>query len=270
VPNRLIALAPLAAAALVTAAAPAAAQSRSDVPPTYSGGQRPGMPAVNPRPYVPDAAAALNPIFQSFGDWSRDHGSPRILLFWNRELGDDTTTRYRDHTSGAVVSGVGPGVAITTYDQTSGPERTTGGKYSAIGRNRSADYESSFVNAFVRSGANVVDRNALMRKVSANHAQGDRSDQQFIESLALEQGVDYLVEVLPDYTASATGFTFTIKITHLPTSRVKAQFRTTGLPENGPAHMVARPGGYVREVENRNNPENVAEALAADTMRRFF
>ncbi len=269
-PNRLVALAPLAAASLVVCPAPAAAQSRPDMPPVYAGPQRPGGPAVNPRAYVPEAGAALNQVFQSFGDWSRNHGNPRILLFWNRELGDDTTTRYRDHTSGAVVTGVRPGVAVTSYDETSEAERTTGGKYSAIGRNRSSEYESSFVNAFVRSGANVVDRNALMRKVSSGHAQEDRSDQQYIESLALEQGVDYLVEVLPDYTASPTGFMFTIKITHLPTSRVRAQFRTNGLPENGPAHMVARPGGFVRESENRNNPENVAETLAADTMRRFF
>jgi hypothetical protein len=270
VPNRPVVLLPVAAAMIAAWAAPGLAQSRADVPPVYGGGQRPGTPAVNPRAYVPEPGAALNQIFQSFGDWSRNHGNPRILLFWNRELGDDTTTRYRDRTSGAIVHGVGPGVAVTTYDETNEAERTTGGKYSAIGRNRSSDYESSFVNAFVRSGANVVDRNALMRKVSSRQGQDDRSDQQFIESLALEQGVDYLVEVLPDYTASPTGFMFTIKITHLPTSRVRAQFRTNGLPENGPAHMVARPGGYVRESENRNNPENVAEALAADTMRRFF
>jgi hypothetical protein len=270
VPNRLNALVPIAAAAVAAWAAPAAAQSRPDVPPTYVGGQRPGMPAVNPRPYLPEAGAGLNHIFQTFGDWSRNHGDPRILLFWNRELGDDTTTRYRDHTQGAVVSGVAHGVAVTGYDQTREAERTTGGKYSAISRSRSSDYETSFVNAFVRSGANVVDRNALMRKVSAGHEQGDRSDQQYIESLALEQGVDYLVEILPDYQASPTGFMFTIKITHLPTSRVTAQFRTNGLPENGPAKLVARPGGYQREVEDRNTPENVAEALAADTMRRFF
>jgi hypothetical protein len=266
--SRTFALASVAAA-LAVSAAPGAAQ-RADVPPTYVGGMRPGTPAVNPRAYVPEAGAALSRVFQSFGEWSRNHGNPRILLFWNRELGDETTTRYRDHTSGAVVTGVRPGVAVTTYDETSGPERTTGGNYTGMSRNRSADYESSFVNAFVRSGANVVDRNALMRKVSSRHGQDDRSDQQYIESLALEQGIDYLVEVLPDYTGSPTGFMFTIKVTHLPTSRVKAQFRTNGLPDNGPARLVARPGGYVHETENRNTPENVAEALAADTMRRFF
>jgi hypothetical protein len=264
--SRRIALAALAAAL----AAPAAAQSRPDVPPTFAGPQRPGTPAVNPRAYVPEAGAGLSQIFQSFGEWSHAHGNPRILLFWNRELGDETTTRYRDHTSGAIVHGVAPGAAVTTYDETSEAERTTGGAYTGMSRNRSFDYETGFVNAFVRSGANVVDRNALMRKVSSRHGQDDRSDQQFIESLALEQGIDYLVEVLPDYQASPTGFMFTIKVTHLPTSRVKAQFRTNGLPDNGPRRLVARPGGFVHETENRNNPTNVAETLAADTMRRFF
>lgn len=267
-PNKKLRLA--AALALLGCAAPLAAQSRPDVPQTYGGGPRPDMPAVNPRAYVPPAGEGLNRIYESFGQWSRAHGSPRILLFWNRELGDDTTTRYRDHTDGAVVTVARPGLAVTGYEETREAERTTGGKYTPMGRSRSSDYESGFINAFVRSGANVVDRNALMRKVSTREGQGDRSDQQYMESLALEQGVDYLVEVLPDYHASPTGYMFTIKITHLPTSRVKAQFRTNGLPENGPSRLVARPGGYEREVENRNTPEHVAETLAADTMRRFF
>lgn len=269
-PNDRALVAPLVAGVLAAWGVAAAAQSRADVAPTYVGEQRPDMPAVSPRPFAPTGAAPLSQIFQNFGEWSRNRGNPRILLFWNRELGDDTTTRYRNRTQGSIATAVGPGVAATAYDQTSEAERTTGGKYAPMGRSRSSDYETGFVNAFLRTGANVVDRNALMRKVSAGHAEEDRTDQQYIESVALEQGVDYLVEVLPDYHATPTGFMFTIKITHLPTSRVKAQFRTNGLPENGPSRLVARPGGFEREIENRNTPEYVAEALAADAMRRFF
>lgn len=257
----------IAAAAATASAAPA--QQRSDLPPVHMGGERPNMPAANPRAYAP-AQAGPQQIISDFGAWSRAHGDPRILLFWNRALSEDTTTRYRDRTDGAVVRGGGPGIGATVYEETREQERTTGGTHTPLSRNTSFDYETGFVNAFLRSGANVLDRNALMRKASTRHTQQDRSDQQFIEAVALEEGVQYLVEVLPDYRASPTGFVFTVKITHLPSSRIHAQFRTNGSPLAAPSRLVARPGGYTREAENRNTPEYVAEALAADTMRRFF
>ena len=267
-PNK-IALGLLAAAATAAAATAALAQQRPELPPVYMGGERPDMPAVNPRAYAPGAVGPQQTISE-FGSWSRAHGDPRILLFWNRALSDDTTTRYRDRTVGAIVSGGRPGIGATVYEETREQERTTGGTHTPLSRDTSFDYETGFVNAFLRSGANIVDRNALMRKASTRHGQQDRSDQQFIEAVALEEGVQYLVEVLPDYRASPTGFQFTVKITHLPSSRVHAQFRTSGSPLAAPSRLVARPGGYRREAENRNTPEFVAEALAADTMRRFF
>lgn len=259
----------VAVAGAAAAAAPGFAQQRQDLPPVHMGGERPNMPAVNPRVYAP-AQVGPQQIISDFGAWSRSQGDPRILVFWNRELSDETTTRYRDRTDGAIVTGVLPGIAATTYEETREQERTTGGTHTLLTRNQSFDYETGFVNAFLRSGANIVDRNALMRKASTRHGQQDRSDQQFIEAIALEEGVDYLIEVLPDYRASPTGFIFTVKVTHLPTSKVRAQFRTNGTPLAAPARLVARSGGYTRETENRNTPEYIAEALAADTMRRFF
>jgi hypothetical protein len=149
-------------------------------------------------------------------------------------------------------------------------ERTTGGTYSDLSTDNSASFETDFLAAFTRAGANIVDRRALMRKVSTGHGQGDRSDQQFIEAVALEQGVEYLVEVLPDHRDNATGFLFTVKITHVPSSSVKAQFRTTALPAPGPERLVAMPGGFERHRNSRNTPERVAEQLAAETMRGLF
>lgn len=257
----------LAALALLSLAGPAEAQRR-DGPPVHGGSLRPNMPAANARHSAPPIAGP-EAAFAAFSDWNRANGRPRLLVLWNRELSDDTASRYRERSEGVIATAAVPGKEITAYKETREQEQTTGGKYTALGRNQSLDLEARFVDAFLESGANLLDRNALMRKVSVGHTDADRRDQQFIESAALEQGVQYLVEVLPDLTPSATGYMFTVKITHVPTSRVHAQFRTAALPLAGPTRLVARPGGYTRETEERNSPEDVAETLAAETMRRF-
>lgn len=232
---------------------------------------RSGLPQVNARPFEADPDGPLHQALSDFGGWSRSVGSPTILLFWNRELSDETTTRYRERESGVGALASRPGFAVGAYERTREQERTTGGPYAELDPEDASVFESGFLAAFLRTGANVVDRKALMRKVSTAQDQPNRADQQFMESLALEQGVDYLVEVLPDHSGdSATGFMFQVKITHLPSSRVKAQFRTSALPSSGPERLIAMPGGFERHSESRNTPDRVAEQLAVETMRKFF
>lgn len=258
--------------ALVATAIPAAAQERPGMPPVQGqGGYRPGLPDANPRRMEADPDQGLYQTFADFSAWNRRAKQPKILLFWNRELTDDTTTRYRDRSRGVEVVTAAPGIVVSGYDRVREQERTTGGTAIDLHPDDDGILESGFVSAFVRAGANLVDRNAMMRKVSTRHEQGDRSDQQFMESLALEQGVDYLVEIVPEYRIdSSSGMLFSVKITHLPTSQVKAQFRSEARPMDGPERLVAMPGGFQRHRENRNTPERVAETLAADAMRGFF
>ncbi|HEX8444605.1 MAG TPA: hypothetical protein VF631_13260 [Allosphingosinicella sp.] len=246
------------------------AQDRPGLPPVGPGEVRPGLPDVNPRRFDADPRDNLQAAFSSFGAWYRGNNRPRILLFWNRQLSDETTTRYRDRTRGSEITVARPGAVASAYDQVSEQERTTGKTYSELHPDDDGEFETGFLSAFASAGADMIDRSALMRKVSTGHGQGDRSDQQFMESIALEQGIEYLVEVLPDYRASSkTGMMFTVKITHLPSSAVRAQFRSEGRPEAGPERLVARAGGFRRERDERLSSENVAEALAAETMRRF-
>lgn len=258
-------------ALVLVAISPATAQTRAGLPPVAGGKMRTGLPQVNPRPFEADPDGPLHQALSDFGGWSRSVGSPTILLFWNRELSDDTTTRYRDRERGVGAIASRPGLVVGAYDRTREQERTTGGAHADLHPEDASVFESAFLSAFLRTGANVVDRKALMRKVSTVQDQSNRADQQFIESLAMGQGVDYLVEVLPDHSGdSETGFMFQVKITHLPTSRVKAQFRTSALPASGPERLIAMPGGFERQSESRNTPDRVAEQLAVETMRKFF
>jgi hypothetical protein len=229
------------------------------------------MPEVNARRHEVDPGADLRQAFSRFSAWNSQAGSPRILLFWNRELSDETTTRYKDRERGSAVVVTHPGAAVSAYEHVRERQRTTGGAYADIHPADSSTYETNYVSAFLGAGASVLDRSALMRKVSTAQGKDDRSDQQFVEALALEQGVEYLVEVLPQHDAgSTTGYVFQVKITHLPSSVVRAQFRTTAAPPPGPERLVAMPGGFERHRDSRNTPEGVADQLAAETMTRFF
>ncbi len=249
----------------------AVAQARADMPDVQPGNIRSDMPDVMGRRREADPDQNLRQTFNDFGAWYRRAGAPKMLFFWNRELTDDSSSRYRtiNRSVGAVASR--PGLVVGATESTQEDQLTTGGKYNVLHPEDSADLESTFLDAFLGTGANILDRRALMRKVSTRQEKGDRSDQQYMESQALEQGVDYLVEILPDHADdSDTGFLFTIKITHLPSSSIKSQFRTTALPTAGPARLVAGPDGFERQQDGRRTPENVARALAAETMRKFF
>ena len=245
-------------------AAPAFAQDRDSIGP---GHMREGMPSVNPPAYKRDPAESSRRTGDDFARWSRSHHAPKILLFWNIRFSDEASTRARSHDSEASFTVALPGAVVSGVDRISEQQRVTGGPAATLAPADDNLLESVFVSRFVKSGAHFVDRAALMRRVSTRHDRQDRSDQQFIESLAVEEGVDYLVEVLPQYdAASPTGMTFSVKITHVPSSRIRGQFRTQAVPQSGPEQLVARAGGYVRERDSRNTPTNVADTLAAETM----
>lgn len=261
----------LSAASAAFAGTEASAQMRSELPDVEPGYSRPDMPDVMSRRIDPNPEWGMRQTFDDFGAWNRRAGTPKILFFWNRELTDDSSSRNRRVSRSVTAVASRPGLIVGASEHTEEDELTTGGEYSYLHPEDSADLETGFLNAFLSTGANILDRRALMRKVSTVQDKGDRSDKQYIESQALEQGVDYLVEVLPDPAAdSETGFVFTVKITHLPSSTIKSQFRTDALPVTGPARLVAGPGGFERRIENRTTPENVARTLAAETMRSFF
>ena len=97
-------------------------------------------------------------------------------------------------------------------------------------------------------------------------------DIQYLETLAMGQGIQYLIEILPDDDASSpTGVTFTVKVTHLPTSTVRAQFATSGDPPRGEAKYVAVNGaGFEkRAAPSRQTPQLIGAQVAYDTMTKL-
>ncbi|MCI3131783.1 hypothetical protein [Phenylobacterium aquaticum] len=287
-----------AALAGLVLAGPAAAQMRPEAPAvTY----REGLPAVNaPAPSAsPDAGNYA--ASSAFARWYQAAGRPSILLFWNRELLEDATSQYDSVQTGAVVgasrsdavsassastvgiAGYGvaagqgdrvaassrsTGVAVLT-EQRQRQERSTESRYALADPTYAHGVESAIFSTFLSAGAKMVSREALMRKISTQKSREDRLDIQYLETLAMGQGVQYLMEVLPDNDpASPTGVSFTVRVTHLPTSTVKAQFVTSGDPPRGQAQWTAVNGaGFEkRAATSRQTPQLVGAQIAYDTM----
>ncbi len=271
------------AAALV--AGPALAQYRPQAPAVV---YRDGMPEVNaPAPSAsPDAGNFA--ASSAFARWYASAGRPTLLLFWNRQLIEDATSQYDSVQSSrsagvamgdaAAVRGIGwaasssSGLAASASESRQYQERMTDSGYGFRNTNFSRGVESSILNAFLSAGAKIVDREAMIRKVSAKQSREDRLDIQYLETLALGQGIQYLIEVLPDDDLSSpTGLTFTVKVTHLPTSTVRVQFTTSANPPTEAAKWVAVNGaGFEkRKGPSRQTPQLIGAQVAYDTMSKL-
>ncbi|MDO8378035.1 hypothetical protein [Phenylobacterium sp.] len=277
-------LAPALAALL--AAGPALAQTYRPQAPAVT--YREGMPEVNaPQPGVnPDAGNYASS--SAFARWYASAGRPSMLLFWNRQLIEDASSQYdnvQTSRSSAVAMGeaaavrgrgwgasASMGAAASASESRQYQERVTDSGYGFRDTNFSRGVETSILNTFLSAGAKIVDREAVIRKVSAKQSREDRLDIQYLETLALGQGVQYLIEVLPDDdVTSPTGVTFTVKVTHLPTSTVRAQFTTSGNPPRGEAKWVATNGaGFEkRAAASRQTPQLIGAQVAYDTMTKL-
>lgn len=269
------------AASIIAAPWASHAQYRPD---TTGGGYRDGLPAVNAQPVARDPDATSIQVTGAFRRWYASVNKPALLIFWNRELTDDATTRYADVTQGreetrSTKSAVGgQGATHTSGDdatskissQESSKRILTGGEHTPLDPLLSARMETAFQTAWLEAGTELVDRNAIIRKMSTVASQQDRADTQLLESVSLGQGVEYLVEVLPNSTPQgATGLTFLVRVKHLPSATLVAQFLTSAQPPAGAAHWVATRGGFEKQRDNRTTPETMGAELAVEVMQRM-
>ncbi len=246
------------AAAALGAATTASAQYRSD------------MPSVStPRPAA-DIGAPGREALAEFSRWNRAHGNPPMLVLWDRTFSDEATTRTRARLSEDVVTAAAPGVVVTQRDVVVGSERIADDHTPGMNSGFSADLEDAYLQSMLGVGASIMDRNTLMRRASLGVDRTDRADQQFLETLAVDQGVRYLIEVLPQFDSrSATGVSTTIKITDLSTARIVARFVTAATPPQERRRLVAGPGGFRREGEDTPTARDIGAQLALESLTRL-
>ena len=233
-------------------------------------GNRMGMPevAVAPRPVDPQTGNRI--AAGNFQRWYAAKGRPTILVFWNRELSEEGVSRYslqaKSSGSGSVSGN------SYSYEKSSelGVKRESGGLATDLTGVSMQRVEGAFMSEFLRAGGRLLDRNALMRKLSTRVGAQTRDDVQYLETLALQQGVTYLVEIVPNETSNGTtDLAMSVKIKHLPSSALVGQFVSSATPPSGPTHYEARGNRYVAVKDINITPETIGRQLATDVMREL-
>lgn len=269
-------IAMLFAAALAVAAplaAPASAQMRGN------------QPATLPPP--PSRADPALLAIDRFRGAYRQAGSPRIVILWNREFSDELSSEYEDRvTRDATTSEeenqvdeetAGPAGTMATRDRNllkremsedvAGTKRVRSKRAQLVSEPVQWQMEENFQATLRAGGADIVDRNAAMRRTGLALGADERANVQAIEMAALSQSADWLVEVLmaPDSRAP-DGVGFRINVRDLRSDRLLANFATGGRPRAGPQPLVAGPGGFVRASAPEPGPSQVASQLAIELM----
>lgn len=157
---------------------------------------RPGQPEVLTPPPTAPAATAFD--MQRFMAAYAAAGSPKVVLFWNRELTDrlvaDRVELSRDSLWEQETSNrqqtERQAERVSERRHTAEP---AGGRYGPA-EDRDARMRSAYVGALLGSGVHLLDRNLILRTQGLR----DKSvtDPQQVEAAALQAGAAWLLEVV--------------------------------------------------------------------------
>lgn len=260
------------ASVLLVAALPAAAQYREGTP-----------PVLTPAPKHDPQAAMLDDT--AFRAAYAKAGSPRITVFWNRQLTDATTTQYDQvqqatvQTSAARVTEVSPsGRAVGTVQQTAAVatvregERAlpdAGAERVLLDERSEWPIASAFSSRLQRAGVNLVDRTMALRSQAAGTSADERRDVQAMEIKALQGKSELLAEVLQTADArSPFGVIFRVDIKDVKTGALVASVVSDGKPPaKGSGRYVAGRNGFVRETAPEPTLTDIGDVVAHATLQ---
>jgi hypothetical protein len=247
-----------------------------------------GLPAVRTPP-APPVVAKPN-IGAAFAAAYQQAGRPRIAIFWNRALSDDTNAQYEtydrtvtdteDHQSsssdntatesgGASISNTDRLKKVTTDRVTGSRMVSTDDSRSDMAESTAWRIESSFYNPFLTAGARFIDRNMAMRTVHGGKRGTGGPDVVALETSALLGKADLLMEVLmsPDGD-SPIGCRFRVTVKDVKSGQIIGLLSTRAIPPTeSHTRYVAAPTGF-QKVTTRATPnlEEFAQRLAEETM----
>lgn len=211
-------------------------------------------------------------------------GSPRITVFWNRQLSDTLTTQYDQvqqaevHASAGQITRVSPsGNALATVRQSSAVATLREGERALpqVGEARSLLSErsewsiaSAFSTRLQRAGVRLVDRNMAMRSQAAGETAADRRDVQGLEIKALQGNSELLAEVLQTADPRAPfGVMFRVDIKDVSSGELLASVVSDGRPPaRGPGRFVAGRKGFERERPPEATPADIGDVVAIATL----
>lgn len=274
-----------AAALALLAATPATAQQYRENMPEVWGPSADDEPArVEERRVGPSAAQ----IARDFRGAYNRAGTPRMAVFWNRSFSARLSQWVAQgrlkvtRTGSAAVDVQTPdssssGTLRTERSGTASYERNVGqdGRRTGMGALADAEFEYGFTDPMLGAGAQLIDRSTIMRVTdsTAGRAAGNTrlDDAQLVETEALKEFADYVVEItmLPD--ASAPGDkAFRVQVKRIPDGLIVANLVTRGQrPAGGPkVTWRATSGGYEKQVvEQTVSAQELGRHVALETMQ---
>ncbi|MDI9239676.1 hypothetical protein QLQ15_12250 [Lysobacter sp. LF1] len=243
---------------------------------------RQGMPEVLPQPARAsnDTTAADADAFRAA---YRKAGSPRMVVYWNRDLSDAVTTQY-DHVAQATHVEGGAAVAQLSDDgrtltQDAGAASVTtlrsgerriddNGSRQQLPEHTDWPLMTAFNARLQGAGAQLVDRTVALRAHAADQSAEQRKDTQTLELKALQGKAELLVEVLQTHDASSPfGVMFRVEVKRVATGELLASLVSDGkAPKPAPGRFVAGGKGYVREAAPEQTLAQAGDVVANATM----
>jgi len=247
-------------------------------------------PVLEP-PQAAQPADRTKEIIDAFQSAYRAAGAPRIALFWNVVLSDqvaegvtsssrlrsqksETVNRLEQETAGeAGNSRLIDGDSRRTEDVMA--SRTTRATDSAKRGTPLAErdawlLETAFTKTLMEGGANLIDRNMIVRTTALELEADKGREQRSAEAKALLGKADVLLEVLMTRdTDSPLGWGFRCSLREIVTGRLKGSFYTKALPEVPARHgrFQATNKGFERvDVRPTVGVNVVGRKLALDLM----
>ncbi|ATE64513.1 hypothetical protein [Rhizorhabdus dicambivorans] len=244
---------------------------------------RENMPEVLRAPPPPPGAAQMGAATAgAFRAAYARRKSPRMVIFWNRQLTDSLSTSYEEWSRFTLVDGravdktyyddgsVVTGARVVDAELRSGRAAATADGARATGLPERADWRAAqgFNRALLAGGARLIDRTLIMRSTALQKGV-DRGDTQAVEMSALMGKADLLVEVLqtPD-PGAPSGYTFRVDVKDIRSGTLLATVVTQGVPPSGgPGRFVAGPNGYERERPLPPTIDQVGARVASEIMQ---
>ncbi|MBI1404012.1 MAG: hypothetical protein GC147_12465 [Porphyrobacter sp.] len=251
-------------------AAPAAAQYREGTPEVLA-----------PPARAPDMRAAQET--RSADDYRRA-GSPRIVVFWNRELSDRIANDYDTVLTDRSETGEGTAAAVSRNGRyAEGARVTSSEREIRMGRREVEDDRrgslleedrewlllESFQNRLQSLGLVLVDRALAMRAAAA--AEGGPTDKQTAEMRGIAGLADLMMTLTQTGAPDAPlGVRFKITVTDLKTGQIVTTVVADGEgPPRGPGRFVAGANGFEREAPPPLDAAQAGANLASDLLIRL-
>lgn len=213
--------------------------------------------AVEPGPTY--SAASFTAIYTKAG-------KPGVAVLWNREFSDllQQGESTQLSISSARVGGVqvdgntAAGVSAAKTTVTSQDIKSRQDERVGPAEHLDLQMRSAFMQALVRAGVRVVDRNVAMR-TTALGKKGDALDSQQVETEAIGKHAQLLMEVLNTRDpASPTGWATHVSVKSLHDGTLLAESYVEGSlrpqPMGGAKRFAADPRGGFREVQTPAKP----------------